>query len=314
MSDVFALTVVVPCFNEEDNVPAAYAEIIADLGVHDLEVIFVDDGSTDATLPLIKQLAATDQRVHYISFARNFGFEAAFSAGYTYARKPWILHLDADLQFPPGEAHHLIQQAGSDCDVVFGIRGHRHDPWYRTWGAIAYHALSRRVFGIRIPPGATTFRLVRTQIARRIVELRLGTPYFLATLPQLTDRFRTVTVAHRDRTRGQSKFGLSRLLAHAIELYVAFSRRALHGVALLSLLGAALSALTAVLGPWRPVSAGTVLLGAAAVILVGLAVLARYIGLIADAQRRPDLFYIRESSLPIDPAHHLYGSPAMEAV
>src|SRR3954451_941494 len=94
------LSVVIPCFNEVENVEPSYREITNELGHYPLELFYVDDGSSDGTLEVIRSLAASDPRVHYLSFSRNFGFEAAFSAGYRYATKPWILRVDADQQFP----------------------------------------------------------------------------------------------------------------------------------------------------------------------------------------------------------------------
>jgi hypothetical protein len=313
VSTRFSLTVVVPCYDEAESIHASYAEIVAALSRYELELIFVDDGSTDGTLDLIRELAAKDPRVQYVSFSRNFGFEAAFSAGYRYASKPWVLHLDADLQFPPHEAHKLVEQAEAGYDAVFGIRGRRHDPWYRRLGATAYHLLGRRVLGIEIPPGATTFRIVRTELARRIVDLRLGTPYFLATLPRLTNRYSTVLVDHRPRIRGRSKFRFGRLVAHALELYVGFSRRAIHGAAVLALFAAvaALGLVPAAAVGWLGTQGATAaVLAALCVGLVGLAVLLRYVVLVADAQPRPALFYIREASIPVDPADHIYGANA----
>lgn len=314
----FALTAVVPCYDEAESIRAAYAEIVAELGRYDLELLFVDDGSTDGSLVMIRELAATDPRVQFLSFARNFGFEAAFSAGYRYASRPWVVHLDADLQFPPCEVHRLVVRARAGDDAVFGVRATRHDPWYRRWGAMAYHGLGRRLLGIEIPPGATTFRIVRTDVARRIVDLRLGTPYFLATLPRLTNRYSTVQVEHRARTRGRSKFRLGRLVAHALELYVAFSRRVIHGAALLALVAAMVAMAAAVAGAigWlaAPGMAGVGLTLHCAGLLA-LAVLLRYLALVADDQPRPAMFYIREASIPIDPSDYLYaGQPAYPEV
>jgi glycosyltransferase involved in cell wall biosynthesis len=313
--DRFGLTAVVPCFNEEDSIAAAYAEIVADLGRYDLEVLFVDDGSTDATLDRIREIADADPRVAWLSFARNFGFEAAFSAGYRYASKPWIAHLDADLQFPPAEVHRLVDRVrASGDDAVFGVRAHRDDPWYRTLGARAYHALARRALGIEIPDGATTFRVLRADLARRVVDLRLGTPYFLATVPRLTNRYSTVAVAHRPRTRGRSKFRLTRLVGHALELYVAFSRRAVHGAALLALGVAALTGLLAATGLLTTALAVYTGLAAQVAGLVALAVLLRYTALLADAQARPAMFYIREASVPVAPDDALYPLDDRKAV
>jgi glycosyltransferase involved in cell wall biosynthesis len=306
------LTAVVPCYDEADSVAQTHAEIVAALGGYDLEILYVDDGSGDGTLAEIQRLAAADERVQYLSFSRNFGFEAAFSAGYKYARKPWLVHLDADLQFPPAEVHLLVERALEGFDAVFGVRRARHDPWHRRLGAAGYHWLGRRL-RIRIPPGATTFRVLRTELARRVVELRLGTPYFLATVPLLTSRIATVPVEHRPRTRGTSKFRLGRLVGHALELYVAFSRRAVHAVAialLLAALGAAGLA-TAAFAGWVgvPAAVGGGLL-AQCVALAAAAVALRYTVLVADAQPRPAMFYIRTASIPVDAADELFPGAA----
>jgi len=316
-SDGFALTAVVPCFNEADNVGPAYDEILRELAGYDLEVLFVDDGSTDETLAQLRRLAATDPPVRYISFSRNFGFEAAFSAGYRYANQPWVLHLDADLQFPPSQAHALVAAAQQGYDAVFGTRITRDDPAWRRWCATAYHLLARRLLRIELPTRATTFRLVRAELARRVVDLRLGTPYFLATVPRLTNRYTTVQVEHRARRRGRSKFRFSRLVAHAFELYFGFSRRMATGAAGLALLAAGMAGLTvlAALAGWlSALQAVVVSLAAQMVALIGTAVLVRYLVLIADAQTRPALFYIREASIPVDPADLLYPTTPVKTL
>ena len=142
---ISGLTVVIPCFNEVDNVDGACAEVLAVFGHLDLEVIFVDDGSRDGTLDALRRLAASDPRVQYISFTRNFGFEAAFSAGYRYARRPWILHLDADQQFPAEEGRRLVEVAERGHDAVFGVRIDRNDPWARRAGSAGFHFLAARL-------------------------------------------------------------------------------------------------------------------------------------------------------------------------
>lgn len=313
----FALTAVVPCYNEAESIASTYAEIVRDLGGYDLEVLFVDDGSTDGTLAALRELAATDPRVRYLSFSRNFGFEAAFSAGYRYAGMPWVLHLDADLQFPPAAAHALVAAAQQGNDAVFGVRTERHDPWPRRWGAVAYHAIARRVMRIELPPGATTFRLVRSELARRVVDLRLGTPFFLGTVTRMTNRYTCVPVPHRPRQQGRSKFRLGRLVGHALELYVGFSRRLAALAALLALVSAVVAGLVALavivgLGSaWDAVVTGLV---AQVVGLVASAVLLRYVWLVADATPRPALFYVREANIPVDPSDLLYPSETVEQV
>jgi glycosyltransferase involved in cell wall biosynthesis len=302
------ITVVVPCFNEAENVEHAYREIVSELGEHDLEILFVDDGCSDATLHIVRGLAAIDPRVQFVSFTRNFGFEAAFSAGYRYASRPWILHIDADVQFPVAEAHKLVAEAESGMDAVFGVRETRHDPVVRRLGARAYHFVARRLLGIEIPPGATTFRLVRTELARAIVDLRLGTPYFLATVPRLTNRYSTVPVAHRARQRGGSKLHFGWLVGHAMGLFFGFSNRMATVAAMFALLCAGVAGLTAVataVGLLGATAFAAVVAGLLIPVLAVLAVSLRQLVAVGSGQPRPALFYVREATVEIDAADRL---------
>ncbi|MFI6318244.1 glycosyltransferase family 2 protein [Nonomuraea sp. NPDC050556] len=295
-----SLSVVIPCFNEADNIPHVYAEVVAEFGEHDLELVFVDDGSTDGTLEALKKLAESDPRVQYISFTRNFGFEAAFSAGYLYAGRDWILHLDADQQFPAAEGRRLFEVAQEGYDAVFGVRVDRDDPWVRRAGSAAFHALSRWL-RIEVPRGATAFRLVRASLARTIVELELGTPYFLATVPRLTNRYTTVPVTHRGRTRGSSKVNVLWLARHALDLYVSVGRRLTSAAAGLSTAAAVVALLCAIVSP----AGRTVPFLLAAVVLAVQGFTVRYLVSIAAGQARPRLFYVREATLPIREADRL---------
>lgn len=306
-ADITSVTVVIPCYNEVDNVRASYEEIVDELGDLDLEVIYVDDGSTDGTLNIIRGLVEQDPRVDFISFTRNFGFEAAFSAGYRYAERPWVLHVDADQQFPAAEARVLIAEARQGYDAVFGVRTNRQDPLLRRWGTAVFHYLAQRVLKVEIPRGATAFRLVRTDLARRVVDLEIGTPYFMATVPQLTSRYTTVAVGHRARERGESKVGFRFLASHAVELFVGFTRR-LPGVAAGLALGTAalcgVLAIGAATGLLGVAATATALFAVLAVITAVLAVGVRYLVTVGAGQPRPRRFYIRETSLRdrVDPA------------
>src|SRR3954463_4634639 len=142
----FSLSVVVPCLNEEDNIEPVYREIVEELDRYDeLEVLFVDDGSTDATLQRIKALAKEDKRVSYLSFTRNYGIEPAFSAGYRYALHDWILHVDAALRSPPAEAPRLGAAAQAGYDAAFAIRVDRKDSWTRRMSSLVHDFIARRL-------------------------------------------------------------------------------------------------------------------------------------------------------------------------
>lgn len=295
------LSVVIPCFNEQENVRPVYDEICQELAEYEsLEVLFVDDGSTDDTLSEVRCLAAQDSRVSYVSLTRNCGFEAAFSAGYRYAHHPWVLHLDADLQFPPSATHDLVAKARDGYDAVFGVRSTRQDSWRRRAASRLHEFVARRILGIRLPPGATAFRLVRADLARRIVDLGLGTPYFLATVPQLTSRWTTVTTPHRARLRGHSKVTFRELARHALGLFIGYSWRPLQAGILVAFLSA-VSFLGAMLAMMTGHSSWGATLGAVGGMGCAgtLAVLCAYVMLLRRDQARPPQFLIAESNFSV---------------
>jgi polyisoprenyl-phosphate glycosyltransferase len=311
------LTAVVPCYNEGGNVDRAYAEITAELDRYgELALLFVDDGSTDDTLARIKALAAADPRVGYLAFSRNFGQEAAFSAGFRYARTTWVVQFDADLQFPPAAVHALIGPALAGQDAVFGVREARRDPLLRRAGSAAAQWVAARWLGIELPRGASTFRVVRTAVARRVVDLNLAVPYFLATVPLLTSRWTTVPVPHRPRQGGRSKWSLRRLGGHALDLWTGFSVRPLALTYLLAAGSLLLAGTLAVLALAGSVSLGVLAAAALAVgvaALVGLAILARYLVRVLRGQPRPPFYLIRESNLPVRPEDDLYALAGVPA-
>jgi hypothetical protein len=302
---VEALSVVVPCFNEVDNVIPCYEEIVRELGDLSLELIFVDDGSTDGTLEVIRSLADRDPRVRFLTFTRNYGFEAAFSAGYRYASMPWILHIDADQQFPPDQARLLITTAAQGYDAVFGVRTNRQDPAPRRAGTAAFHFIARRVLRMELPLGATAFRLVRTPLAKAVVGLRMGNPHFFATVPQFTNRYTTVQVAHRARQRGTSKVGFGWLASHAIELFVGFTRRLATMISVACFAAAAVAVLlglAVVTGLAGGAAVSAALFGLLAVGLLGSSLVIRYLVVVGSGHARPRLYYVRDANIPIDPA------------
>jgi glycosyltransferase involved in cell wall biosynthesis len=300
------LTVVVPCFNESSQVKVAHRALTEALaGITPLEILFVDDGSTDDTLDHIRALAsgtaagaASDPdagpTVAYLSLTRNFGLEAAHAAGLRYARHPWCAQIDADLQAPPEEIHRLLAKATEGYDVVFGVRAERDDPLVRRIGSDGMQWIARRLLGIAIPPGASSFRVLRTSTARTITELRHGTPYFIAAVATVGARHAVVATEHRPRTAGHSKFRVRHLAGYAFELFFGYSWRffaLLYAIALAGF-AAALCGLDA--------------LGIAA-ILICTAVLARYVQRLLSDQRPQRPFYIREASMEIRPEDTLEG-------
>jgi polyisoprenyl-phosphate glycosyltransferase len=307
-----SISAIIPCYNELAAIDVAYRDIKAALASYDdVELLFVDDGSTDGTLELIKRLADADPGVRYIALARNYGLAASAAAGFKYASKQWSVQFDADLQSPATEAHRLIAKALEGYDAVFSVRRGRQrgDAWPRRLGSAAANWFARRLLGIELPAGAWSFRVVRTSVAKKLVALDLPLRYFIATLPRLSARYTSMPTEHRRRRHGRSKFGLRRLIVLAIELFFGFSYRPLALLPLLAAGAAGLLLAAAALQAAGLLGAGALgLLGLATGVLVltGLTVLAGYVLRIAEVQGRPARFYIREANLPIAAEDDLY--------
>ncbi|TQL75732.1 glycosyltransferase involved in cell wall biosynthesis [Stackebrandtia endophytica] len=305
-----AVTAMVPCYNEEACIERAYLTIRTELErFDDAEILFVDDGSSDQTLELIKSFAAADDRVKYISFTRNFGLEAAFTAGFKYASKDWTVQLDADLQSPPNEMHRLVAKALEGYDLVFGIRADRKDPWFRKAGSRSQQWIAQKLLAIPLPMRASVFRAVRTSVAKKIVGARMTSPYFIATAPLIGARYTAIPTAHHPRTAGSAKWNMLKLISHSMDLWIGYSVRPLAIVHLSAFVFAMSIAALVGLAGFGIVTAhwltwvGLVLSSAT---FLGVGVLTRY--LIPRLRVRNELpqFLIKESNIPIAPADDLY--------
>ena len=298
------LSVVIPCHNEEENLRLVYERVCAQLS--DFEIIFVDDGSTDGTLPILMALAEEDQRVKYLSFTRNFGLDAAFHAGFKYASKQWIVQIDADLQSPPEEIPKLVDKALTGFDIVFARRRDRQDSVTKKLGSRLQHLVARHLFRIEFPAGASTFRVIRTAVAKKVIARRTAYPYFLAECLRVGVRFAFVEVAHSARNAGRSKFTLLASLRATARLLLGHSLVPLNVFSLVTLV----AVLAFLLLP-QTVSLPVVL----CLISAGLWIQACYIGRLVREGAFHNLYYVRDSNLAIDAEDDLFGlapPPAVE--
>jgi glycosyltransferase involved in cell wall biosynthesis len=203
-----SLSIVLPCFNETENVAAAVAEAHAAADVHAMkhEVIVVDDGSTDGTGPLAEALAATDPRLRVVSHPENRGYGAAVRSGFTASRCDWVLLTDGDLQFDLHELEAFLAPA-VDHDLVAGYRIDRADPVGRRAAAHAWNRLMRRTFGVGLRDVDCAFKLMRGTALRELPLSSDGamiSTELLVRAGQAGWRITEVGVRHRPRTAGEA--------------------------------------------------------------------------------------------------------------
>jgi glycosyltransferase involved in cell wall biosynthesis len=298
------LTAVLPCYNEGGaQIESAYREVTEALGtIENLELLFIDDGSVDDTLDKIKKLAETDPRVHFLSFTRNFGLRAATTAGFRYAGQPWSVQLDSDMQFPAIETWSLLDKAAEGFDIVFGIRRERKDPWHRRVGARLTYWMARKLLGIQVPVGASSFRVARTAVGRTIVDLPTPNPHFVAKTPEIGARYATVPVGHVGRGNALSTYRVKQLGGDAFALFFGFSWRPLNATYLIAALATVAAVVLAVLGAIGVTSLTALAVAGllvSSVSVAAVAIVGRYLHRRLLDVRPRRAYYIRESNVPV---------------
>jgi dolichol-phosphate mannosyltransferase len=214
------ISVVVPVFNEKDSLLLLHGEIAetarkADL---DLEILFVDDGSTDGSWQEIQELARRDRRVHGIRFRRNFGKAAALSAGFRAARGSRVITLDADLQDDPAEIPRFLQALDQGVEVVNGWKRIRHDPWHKVWPSRVFNTLVSWLTGVKLHDHNCGMKCFRSEIFREI-RLYGELHRFIPVLAEARGyRVGEIEIQHRPRRFGRSKYGVRRFIKGFLDL------------------------------------------------------------------------------------------------
>ncbi len=265
------ISVVVPVYDERDSLPALYAEIaeVARAAQLDLEIIFVDDGSTDGSWPVIAELARGHAEVHGIRFRRNFGKAAALLAGFRAAHGDIIFTLDADLQDDPAEIPRFLAQlnetkSGQRLDVISGWKRVRRDPWHKVWPSRVFNHMVSWLTGVHLHDHNCGMKCYRAEVFR---EVRLyGELHRFIPVLAAARGFRVgeIEINHRPRRFGHSKYGVRRFVKGFLDLLTVkfltgFGQRPQHllgGLGLVSFLlgtlGLLYLAVTWVIRLWYP--------------------------------------------------------------
>jgi dolichol-phosphate mannosyltransferase len=214
------ISVVVPVYNEKDSLALLHREIaeVARTANLDVELLLVDDGSTDSSWEVITELARHDKRAHGLRFRRNFGKAAALSAGFRFAHGDLIVTLDADLQDDPREIPRFLSALAEGLDVVSGWKRTRHDPWHKVWPSRVFNFLISRVTGVRLHDHNCGMKCYRAQLFREIRlygELHRFIPVLAAARGY---RVGEIEINHRARRYGRSKYGVSRFIKGFLDL------------------------------------------------------------------------------------------------
>lgn len=303
------LSVVIPAFNEQECLPALHERLTAVLQAEgwSYEIVLVNDGSSDGTLDIIHQLARDDTHVRWISFSRNFGHEAASTAGLDQARGQAVVLMDADLQDPPELIPEMIARWRDGYHVVYAQRRRREgESWFKRSTAWGFYRLLNSLTQVGVPPDTGDFRLMDRRVIAQFRQLRERHRFVRGMIAWLGFRQTAVQFDRPSRLGGDPKYGPLKLAALSLDAILGFSTVPLRIASALGLLTVAGSAVagTAVLvhkvvwgiplPGYALLACGIFFIGGVQMLLLGIA--GEYIGRIyTQVQQRP-LYVVQEQS------------------
>jgi dolichol-phosphate mannosyltransferase len=293
------ISLVIPCYNESEVLPLTYQRLVeaAREWNDSVEMIFVDDGSSDGTWPLIQSLVHRDVRVCGLRLSRNFGHQAAMGAGLERARGDAVIVLDADLQDPPSLIGEMLTRWREGYDVVYAQRNRRHgETRFKRFTASLFYRLMERFTGQSIPRDAGDFSLLDARVARTLVSFREHSLFWRGLRSWSGYRQTAVRFDRPERAAGTTKYTFRKMFRLASHGLLCFSELPMRmplyaGAAALLLTGAACawSVLGSMIGgTWaeRTMAAGSLgLFFLGAVQLLCLGVMGEYLNRIYDEVR-----------------------------
>ena len=222
------LSIIVPCYNEEQALPFFYQEIdkvSKELKELNFEFIFVNDGSKDKTLEVLKEYHKKDKRVRYISFSRNFGKEAAMYAGLEHSKGDYVTIMDADLQDPPSllkEMYHLVSEEGYDCVGTRRVT-RKGEPPIRSFCARLFYKIINRLSKVEMVDGARDYRFMSRKMVNAILELKEYNRYSKGLFSFVGFKTKWLEYENINRVAGETKWSFWKLFIYALDGIIAFS-------------------------------------------------------------------------------------------
>lgn len=316
-----SISVIIPLYNEKESLAALYEELAAEISSWSMvggqwsvsEIIFVDDGSTDGSFEMLKNLQRTDPRIRMVRFRRNFGKSPALAAGFRIAAGDVIVTMDADLQDRPAEMRKLLARLDEGCDLVSGWKYERHDPLGKRLPSKLFNRITAFLTGVPLHDFNCGFKAYRREVIEQIRVYGEMHRYIPVLASYRGFRVGEVRVEHQRRRYGNSKYGTGRLPGGFFDLLTVimltrYNSKPLHafgilGMALLTA-GLAIEAYLAIgwyFGRWienRPLFTFGILLLIIGVQFIFFGLLAE---MIAYSARREDDYSIQEVSVVPSP-------------
>ncbi|MFN4894535.1 MAG: glycosyltransferase family 2 protein [Pseudomonadota bacterium] len=302
------VSIVVPCLNEQGNIPTLLERIRAELaGKESFEAIFVDDGSTDRSLEVLRELAEKYPECHYVSLSRNFGHQQALKAGLDRARGECVIMMDADLQHPPALLGQLINRWREGYDIVYTVRqANLTLPFFKRVSSRLFYKVINCLTEHPIEEGAADFRLVDRRVAAIISSMNDPFLFLRGLIPWLGFKQSSIAYNPDARLSGTTKYSLIKMARLALHGVTSFSVRPLRmatffgtvmsGIAFAYLVYALLSYFVyhISLPGWSSIVSSILLLGGIQLIMLGI--IGEYLGMLYIQSKQRPTYIVREAS------------------
>lgn len=228
-NNTMKISLIIPCYNEEAALPFIYKELVlvsSQLKDYEFEYLFVNDGSSDRTLSILKELAASDPRVNYYSFSRNFGKEAAMFAGFCNAGGDYVAVMDADLQDPPSLLPQMLEilQTGEYDSVATRRVSRDGEPKIRSFFARSFYKIINKISDADIVDGARDFRLMKWEMVDAIVAMNEYNRFSKGIFGWIGFRTYWLPYKNVERVAGETKWSFWGLLKYAVDGIINFSQ------------------------------------------------------------------------------------------
>ena len=223
------LSIIVPCYNEGESIKYTYQEIKKVLNNINIqhEIVFINDGSKDNTLQILKNIGQNDKSVKYISFSRNFGKEAGMLAGLEYITGDCVVIMDADPQHPPELIPEMIKYYEEGYDQVIAKRNRKGDNKYRTWVTKLYYKLVNKLIDVELVDGVGDFRLLSRKAVDSILAMKEYNRFSKGIFSWIGFKQKTIQYENQSRVAGETKWSFKSLLSYGIDGIISYNDKPL---------------------------------------------------------------------------------------
>ncbi len=224
------ISVVIPVYNEEENISKISTEVLTSMPEGYIsEVLFINDGSSDNTLAVLKELSNSNERVKYISFSRNFGHQYALKAGLDHSTGDAVISMDGDLQHPPSLIPKLIERWESGVDIVGTTRiDHRNTGLFKKISSKLFYSFFRYISKLDLPKGAADFRLLDRKVVNVLKKFNESHLFIRGIIHWVGFKQEYISYTANERNAGKSKYSFLKMVRFSLAGLTSFSVRPLH--------------------------------------------------------------------------------------